>query len=254
MIYFAQAEGTDRVKIGFTSGDPAKRVSELQTGCPYKLRLLASVDGSEQDEGNWHKQFAADREQGEWFRMSWQLCLAIARAEAGAVSPVKPLVGCEVLFNADEQRLIALQFPCPACRGTGEFVNESSSGFCGDCNGTRFMSWRQGVEAANDAPFAMVCEKRHHNGKSDVSYPAIFCMVCGQRIAHVKDGNAYWMPNYVGGEQFYASRSHVVFAHKKCNHGVGRMSSWMPLEAFVAYLGRNLGMNIRSALADSGCA
>lgn len=77
MIYFAHAEGTDLVKIGFTAGDPAKRVGELQTGCPHKLVLLASIEGSEQDEAKWHRDFAADRLNGEWFRLSVPLLLAV---------------------------------------------------------------------------------------------------------------------------------------------------------------------------------
>lgn len=82
MIYFVQADGTDLVKIGFTRSDPLKRVGELQTGCPHRLTLLATIQGSEQDEASWHRDFASDRATGEWFKMSWRMCLAIARAEA----------------------------------------------------------------------------------------------------------------------------------------------------------------------------
>jgi hypothetical protein len=244
VIYFAQADGTDFVKIGHTRGDPAKRLTELQTGCPHRLVLLASVDGGEDDEGRWHERFASDRVGGEWFRMSWRLCLAIARAEACAASPVAGITGGELLFAADARKVFAPQFPCRTCRGRS-LVGEGDSGTaCAGCNGTGFMNWRQGVEAANEAPVAMVCEKRHHKGEPDVSYPVVFCMVCGRRITDAREGNAYWAPGYEKGqeEKFYASRWHVVFAHKECNHGVSRMSSWMPLEDFVTYLGRNLRM------------
>lgn len=44
MIYFAQADGTELVKIGYTGGDPHKRLSELQTGCPHRLILLTAIE------------------------------------------------------------------------------------------------------------------------------------------------------------------------------------------------------------------
>lgn len=89
MIYFAQADGTDLVKIGYTGGDPAKRIGELQTGCPYKLVLLASIEGNEQREARWHKDFAADRVSGEWFKLTPRLILEIAREEAHQIARQK---------------------------------------------------------------------------------------------------------------------------------------------------------------------
>ncbi len=80
MIYFAQADGTDLVKIGCTAGDPTKRLRELQTGCPQPLKLIAAVDGGEADEARWHRDFAADRVNGEWFRLTIPLLLAILAA------------------------------------------------------------------------------------------------------------------------------------------------------------------------------
>lgn len=85
MIYFIQADGTDRVKIGFTAGDPAKRLADLQTGCPHRLVILATASGSEQDEGRWHKDFATDRVQGEWFRLSPRLVAHIAAQIASSI-------------------------------------------------------------------------------------------------------------------------------------------------------------------------
>lgn len=84
MIYFAHAIGTDLVKIGFTAGEPAKRLKELQTGCPQRLELLAAIEGTEADEGRWHKDFERDRTHGEWFKLTPRMMLAIARAEVRA--------------------------------------------------------------------------------------------------------------------------------------------------------------------------
>ena len=41
-VYVVEAVSTGYVKIGTTkSPDPCNRVRELQTGCPFKLRLIA---------------------------------------------------------------------------------------------------------------------------------------------------------------------------------------------------------------------
>jgi hypothetical protein len=240
MIYFSQAEGTDLVKIGFTAGEPLKRLRELQTGCPHRLVLLAAVEGGEQDEGNWHKEFATDRVNGEWFKSSWRLMLAIARAEVqegGATArPRPPLKGEDV---------VAMVFACPVCRDP---KNETADP-CPDCNGTGFLSRRQSVQAAWDAPVAMICEKRHHDGEPDITYPGLFCNVCGERIQLARDGNAFWMPSWTE-KTLYAERYQVAFAHKACSRLVSGSACSQPLEAFVAYLGRNMGMKVPSSVAD----
>lgn len=88
MIYFAHATGTDRLKIGFTAGDPLRRLKELQTGSPYPLDLLAAVEGGEADEARWHKDFAAERTGGEWFAMTPRLMAAVCKAAAaGSAGP-----------------------------------------------------------------------------------------------------------------------------------------------------------------------
>jgi len=80
VIYFAHALGTALVKIGFTAGDPRKRLKELQTGCPHKLSLLAVIAGDQNTEAAWHAEFAADRQQGEWFFLSPRLAVRTASA------------------------------------------------------------------------------------------------------------------------------------------------------------------------------
>lgn len=87
-VYFAHAVGTELVKIGFTGGDPAERLRGLQTGCPHRLELIAVIPGGESDEGRWHEDYAADRVNGEWFRLTPRLTVAIAvHATWAAISP-----------------------------------------------------------------------------------------------------------------------------------------------------------------------
>lgn len=64
MIYFI----TDGryTKIG-KADDPEKRLKELQTGNPFPLTLIKSIDGSFEEESNIHKSLSIYRMNGEWF-------------------------------------------------------------------------------------------------------------------------------------------------------------------------------------------
>ena len=42
-IYFA--EMGDWIKIGYTAGEPSKRIAQLQTGQPQRIKLLGSIPG-----------------------------------------------------------------------------------------------------------------------------------------------------------------------------------------------------------------
>lgn len=71
-VYFAQAEGSDRVKIGWAL-DPKLRLVTLQTGCPAPLKLLAITPGDRCIEAEYHREFAHLRIVGEWFRLGDEL-------------------------------------------------------------------------------------------------------------------------------------------------------------------------------------
>jgi hypothetical protein len=66
MIYFIGFK-TTHIKIGYTS-DLNRRIKELQTGCPFKLKVLATMQGDSQTEAGLHLMFASKRAVGEWFR------------------------------------------------------------------------------------------------------------------------------------------------------------------------------------------
>jgi len=57
------------VKIGFTAGDPQKRLLDLQVGCPYPLRVLwqSTPKHGLQSETKLHVLFDAYCVHGEWF-------------------------------------------------------------------------------------------------------------------------------------------------------------------------------------------
>lgn len=74
-VYFIEAIGAERIKIGFTSGDPAVRLRDLQTACPFMLRVIAHVRGSMDDEAALHERFASTRAVPgtEWFHITHEL-------------------------------------------------------------------------------------------------------------------------------------------------------------------------------------
>ena len=71
MIYVLRAAGSEFVKIGVSKGIGPKmvRISELQTGCPFELVLIAQADWPHIEERRIHarlKRFGL-HVRGEWF-------------------------------------------------------------------------------------------------------------------------------------------------------------------------------------------
>jgi hypothetical protein len=78
MIYFIQDEATGLIKIGRSVRPIEERIKELQTGCPGKLTMLATIEEDESSERELHEVFAEDRVGGEWFRPSSYLLRTMA--------------------------------------------------------------------------------------------------------------------------------------------------------------------------------
>jgi len=67
VIYFIQqANHTGPIKIGF-SGDPKKRLAEIQRMSPVKLSIIKLLEGDKTREQGLHSQFRQYRLWGEWF-------------------------------------------------------------------------------------------------------------------------------------------------------------------------------------------
>jgi hypothetical protein len=66
-IYFIQADENGPIKIGFTSDDPNRRLSQLQTGNASALKLLGAIKGTFARERQFHIALSKWRLQGEWF-------------------------------------------------------------------------------------------------------------------------------------------------------------------------------------------
>lgn len=71
-VYFAEAVGSDRIKVGFSS-HPQERVNGWKDGCPFSVVLLATIPGTWSDEQRCHKFFAPERKVREWFYASERL-------------------------------------------------------------------------------------------------------------------------------------------------------------------------------------
>ena len=78
-VYFLRAG--EFIKIGRTTDWPHKRISELQTGCPYPITLAGFLDGDAKEESRLHKKFSAlrARDGGEWFHAKRELLAYIEK-------------------------------------------------------------------------------------------------------------------------------------------------------------------------------
>lgn len=115
MIYFLEAVGLGKVKIGFAT-DVRTRVRDLKVGCPVPVSLLGCIAGSMQDEQQLHKQFSAYRSHGEWFFLAGEVQDFI-RKSIGSDAP--QLIGRRVgawLFQ-DRKQLAKLGDDAPWCVG-----------------------------------------------------------------------------------------------------------------------------------------
>jgi len=68
MIYFIQCGTNGPIKIGYTDNDVQSRLNQLQTACPYELKLLWYCQGNQSYESEIHECLSHERIRGEWFR------------------------------------------------------------------------------------------------------------------------------------------------------------------------------------------
>jgi T5orf172 domain len=112
-VYIIGESRDGPVKIG-VSTNPKGRLSELQTGTPVKLKVLAKFRGDEEQEAFAHRLLGAHRINGEWFARTPAVNAFIDNVRRGvsvAGMVIDPALEFnewdEVLTNADSKR----QFP-----------------------------------------------------------------------------------------------------------------------------------------------
>ncbi len=70
-VYFVEAEGLKRIKIGRSWRSPERRrAGGMQTGCPARLVIVRSIYGHGGNEKELHSAFSQEHISGEWFHFS----------------------------------------------------------------------------------------------------------------------------------------------------------------------------------------
>ena len=72
MIYYI-TQGSEYIKIGYTTNNPEKRLIGLQTGNPIELKLALVTVGDKRHEYKLHSMFNDHHVRGEWFYLSKQI-------------------------------------------------------------------------------------------------------------------------------------------------------------------------------------
>lgn len=67
MIYFIEAKGAGAVKIGYVNAHLAKRLAQLQCGCPHELVVIGKIEGTRRMEQKLHLEMVGHTVRGEWF-------------------------------------------------------------------------------------------------------------------------------------------------------------------------------------------
>ncbi len=88
-VYFVR--GGDRIKIGYAA-NTGRRIADLQTASPVPLELLTAIPGSRDLERELHRQFAALRTHGEWFRAEDPLLSHVDRLRERQLRRARPPV------------------------------------------------------------------------------------------------------------------------------------------------------------------
>ena len=122
-IYLLQAVGTDKFKIGRAT-DVARRIRELQTGSPIKIRYVyhAYVHNANLCEMELHNKFSHQREIGEWFALTSEdvkSCIFLMRL----IQEVEPVGSApeEITEETAEDELF-VSMPLAVVRGEEKFT------------------------------------------------------------------------------------------------------------------------------------
>lgn len=78
-VYFIEAIGLGKIKIGRTKNDVMERLRALSTGSPCQLRLLGHIDGDHSTERSLHQKFSHIRMDREWFHGTQELLEFISK-------------------------------------------------------------------------------------------------------------------------------------------------------------------------------
>ena len=111
-VYFIQADENGPIKIGFTTDDPKRRLSQLQTGNASSLKLLGAIKGTSARERQFHVTLSEWRLQGEWFQSHPTVLAAVHDALSSSEEPPHETGGgclhCSFCFKCQHELEIIL--------------------------------------------------------------------------------------------------------------------------------------------------
>lgn len=83
-IYIISCDALNMIKIGFTEQScPKRRLRQMQSGCPLKLRLVKTIPGTWGMEQEMHGDLKKHRCRGEWFYGTPEVMEFINRLDKG---------------------------------------------------------------------------------------------------------------------------------------------------------------------------
>ena len=87
-VYFIGNFKQGYVKIGY-SEDPVTRLNNIQTGCPFKVKLFFLLNKPKKAEVEFHNKFSFCNSYGEWFYLKGSLLTYVMNAMGLRENPVK---------------------------------------------------------------------------------------------------------------------------------------------------------------------
>jgi hypothetical protein len=88
------------VKIGYSAGNTPRRVYDVGTGCPFRLKPYATLPGDKDREDAIHGQFAKHRIRKEWFWWTAEIETWVAAQEHEQRGPAVTVEGMEAYFRS----------------------------------------------------------------------------------------------------------------------------------------------------------
>lgn len=113
-----------RVKIGFTKVGIVNRLTALQTGSAWPLKIYGFVQGDIQLERVLHETFAPLRLQGEWFNLELKLLAFLTYLEEATLEN-RPVSEREL--NSALNDVVASEYPVHHSIGDDEWINSADS-------------------------------------------------------------------------------------------------------------------------------
>ena len=135
-IYFIEADGAKRIKIGWTDNNPRARLTHLQVASPFPLKPLGVIVGPFCVETQMHDRFASLRRCGEWFHAAPVLRKFIATSTRDWPRPDQRIIRpgyYQIDYSEAAAIWVQVDIRCDRCRAVvaireRAFACESSQG------------------------------------------------------------------------------------------------------------------------------